>query len=172
MLISIHPKWVAKIFNGDKSAEIRRTAPKEWKDYLYGRTKIKPKPMTGYIYCTKDGERPIYLPWEFGVHENDGEYIADCDFAKGNGKVVAKFRLREVKHYVKSACKTACPDEFLEILEDSCLSKEELEEYAGENISFFAYYISDLVIFEKPMELKDFGLNWPPQSWCFVEAKE
>ena len=28
---------------------------------------------------------------------------------------------------------------------------------------------SDLVIFDKPKELSDFGLNRAPQSWCYVE---
>ena len=46
-LISIHSEWVIKIFNGEKTREIRKTAPKEWVDYLSGKTKEKPKPMTG-----------------------------------------------------------------------------------------------------------------------------
>ena len=41
VLISIRPKWVEKIANGQKTIEVRKTAPKE-------------VPFKGYIYCTKD----------------------------------------------------------------------------------------------------------------------
>lgn len=41
VLISIKPKWVEKIVNGEKTIEVRGTAPKE-------------VPFKAYIYCTKD----------------------------------------------------------------------------------------------------------------------
>lgn len=179
-LISIRPKWVAKILNGEKTLEIRRTAPKEWVDYLSGKTKEKPKPMTGYIYCTKDKPYIAYINGElYTQSDGTGREPADICF---NGKVCAKFTLMEVEHYVNGACKTACPDEFLDILKDSCLSSEELEEYAGVNMSFYAWHISDLVIFDKPKEISEFKedfQSWvynrkprPPFSWQYVEARE
>lgn len=41
VLISIQPKWVEKIVNGQKTIEVRKTAPK------------CDAPFKGYIYCTK-----------------------------------------------------------------------------------------------------------------------
>ena len=41
ILISIRPKWVEKIARGEKTIEVRRTAPKGI-------------PFKAYIYCTKD----------------------------------------------------------------------------------------------------------------------
>ena len=42
ILISIKPKWVAKILNGEKTIEIRKTMPK------------CDLPIDVYIYCTKE----------------------------------------------------------------------------------------------------------------------
>ena len=39
VLISIQPKWVAKIARGEKTIEVRKTAPKE-------------VPFKAYIYCS------------------------------------------------------------------------------------------------------------------------
>ena len=38
VLMSIHPKWCEKIFNGEKTIEVRKTAPKletPFKVYVY-----------------------------------------------------------------------------------------------------------------------------------------
>ena len=49
VLISIKPKWVEKIASGEKTIEVRKTAPKE-------------VPFKAYIYCTKgkDGYEWLY----------------------------------------------------------------------------------------------------------------
>ena len=69
--------------------------------------------------------------------------------------------------------------------EQSCLSAKEIIEYANGNVIYF-WHISDLVIYDKPKELREFRgrkLVWrgnnhihayeemkrPPQSWCYVE---
>ena len=44
ILISIKPKWVAKILNGEKTIEVRKTAPK------------CELPCEVYIYCSKGKE--------------------------------------------------------------------------------------------------------------------
>lgn len=43
VLISIRPEWVEKIVNGEKTIEVRKTAPKE-------------VPFKAYIYMTKNGK--------------------------------------------------------------------------------------------------------------------
>ena len=47
ILISIKPKWVAKILNGEKTIEMRKTMPKS------------DLPIDVYIYCTKDRENLV-----------------------------------------------------------------------------------------------------------------
>ncbi|MBO7213989.1 MAG: hypothetical protein J6V66_00680 [Clostridia bacterium] len=49
VMISIQPKWVEKIANGEKTIEVRKTAPKletPFKCYIY-ETKTKNKVGTG-----------------------------------------------------------------------------------------------------------------------------
>ena len=81
ILISIKPKWVAKILNGEKTIEIRKTMPK------------CDLPIDVYIYCTKDKE-----PCFAGVPRS-GKYTVL------NGKVVAKFTLNKVEEITNRYCK-------------------------------------------------------------------
>ena len=177
ILISIKPKWVAKILNGEKTIEIRKTCPEIFKHL---------KPYEGcsidvYIYCTKSD----YL----GYISN--RYI---------GKVVAKFTLNKVEEiklpYTKFGCSkwVGCEEERTlqtqtmneeTLLEKSCLEKDEIYGYLNfkhspDNVGY-AWCISNLVIFDKPKELNEFiqskrknyeepQVQKAPQSWCYVEA--
>lgn len=82
-----------------------------------------------------------------------------------------------------------------EIVNQACLTEAQLHTYAGGK-NCFAWHISDLKIYDTPKELSafsrpfencidkvcdDFGcascengghIKRPPQSWCYVEAKE
>lgn len=71
--------------------------------------------------------------------------------------------------------------------EQDCLTGQEMSEYAGKRDALFGWHISDLVIYDKPKELREFsngksvftigkngvlkytGMTRPPQSWCYVE---
>ena len=168
ILISIKPKWVAKILNGEKTIEVRKTYPK------------CELPITVYIYCTKTIKGVSSYDW--------GDFTFD-DLPK-LGKVVAKFTLREIDG-------VPCLDHFNpNDAEKTCISWVNLGKYVG-NKHFYAWHISDLVIFRKPRELWEFsygkprcllkskggvvinGFNFlddelhvikrPPQSWCYVE---
>ena len=194
ILISIKPKWVAKILNGEKTIEIRKTAPKEWMDYLYGKTKKKPEPMTVFIYCSK-GSGCIT-----SGHTTSGKTYPH--FPKGHsmfsGKVVAKFTLKDVYAIYNEALieqnDTIDSNYFagrkidyfwvkqisdLALLRDSFLFERELDEYLKGKIGY-ALKISDLEIFDKPKELSEFCtyrkpsyvLERAPQSWCYVEENK
>jgi len=150
ILISIKPKWVAKILSGEKTLEIRKTAPKEWVDYLNRKTdKPNPEPIIVNIYCTKS-DYIGYLP---------NKYV---------GKVVARFVLDKVR-----------PDYWSNALSGSCLSPYEVKEYV-KGSHFFSWQISDLEIFDEPKKLSDFCtyrkpsyvLERAPQSWCYVEERQ
>lgn len=205
-LIPIHPEWVAKILNGEKTIEIRRTAPKEWKDYLSGKTKVKPEPMTGYIYCTKDKRHLLRRFPGFYLKQQGRRYqirnrLCFSNPPILNGKVVAKFTLREVEelvldHFGYYAVKVS--DRLLIDQEcwihKTCTTNVDLVEYLKGKVGY-AWHISDLVIFDEPKELSEFRrhkrfvcynadfdyttieygqirLTKAPQSWCYVEAKE
>ena len=160
ILISIRPRWVAKILNGEKTIEIRKKFSKDYVGWVY-------------IYCTKDNHQLVkpkdydkYLLFTKGAVNYSHEQTL-------NGKVVAKFTLNKVKKISRyDTIKTSS-------LEQTCLSAEELWNYAKEFTYF--WHISNLVIFDEPKELSEFsgikanGLTYmlekAPQSWCYVEVE-
>lgn len=62
VLISIRPQWCEKIVNGEKTIEVRCTAPKE-------------VPFKAYIYCTYGNDRENYMLGSRG--KIIGEFICD-----------------------------------------------------------------------------------------------
>ena len=172
ILISIKPKWVAKILNGEKTIEIRKTAPK------------CELPIDVYIYCTKGGGL-IYDGDAFEPRYRSGKYSLCSDEKQClEGKTVAKFTLRKVeklKIYVGSYIPVAIlhtnsiPTCSL-MEKESCLTMDEIWKYT--KMKGYAWHISDLQLldnlmkpsgFDNLMELSDFGLKRAPQSWCYVE---
>ena len=164
IMISIKPKYVAQILNGEKTIEIRKTCPVQ----LRGDTPVKPEPIDVYIYCTKDKEKLVYVDYTpFG---NKG-YITtnlDCENNEINGKVVAKFTLNkveEVKFFMDYTFggiynTESYPNEKC-FERDCCLTQKELDVYINKDNYKrdkigYAWHISNLVIFDKPKELWQF----------------
>jgi len=99
ILISIRPKWCMKIFERQKTVEIRKRAPQ-----------IEP-PFKCYIYCTK------------ATMDDKTQLLVNGDI--GNGKVIGEFICDDAKEI--SVPRPAYRHEMDEkILRDSCLSYEEL----------------------------------------------
>lgn len=152
ILMPSHPKWVAKILNGEKTVDVRKTAPK------------CELPVEVYVYCTKGS--PTLMTC---MPEDD--YVL-------NGKIVAKFTLRKIEKPERCAGmyipETISHTDSMRVRfstgKESCLSIDEIWEYAKGN--GYAWHISDLEIFDVPKELSEFGLKKAPQNWCYVEAKE
>lgn len=178
ILLSIKPKYVAKILNGEKTIEIRKTMPK------------CDLPIDVYIYCTKEkhlmrkGEKEWLIKDKNFVYE-DANYYAGF-----NGKVVAKFTVRKVEEIVRydGEFYTSTYEEN-EICQNACLSLKEIHRYLINKEIGYAYHIEDLVIFDRPKELADFwhykggNLGLPnantrlvsnitkaPQNYCFVKV--
>lgn len=169
-LTSIHPKWCAKIFNFEKTLEIRRTAPKDWVDYLSGKTKKKPEPMTGYIYCTKgmpfvmactdiDG-KPFYPTVEKCVYLDENTKASKHPELFLNGYIVANFTLRKVEEILALPTEIGCsyqtltlPFKFL--MKKSCVNSEGFNHYLKCK-NGYAWHISDLEIFDEPKKLSEF----------------
>ena len=86
ILISVQPKWVAKIFNGEKTIEIRKTMPK------------CDLPIDVYIYCTKkETLRQVAFRGWFNSNKWEKKYpLASCS-VDYSGKVVAKFTLNKIE---------------------------------------------------------------------------
>lgn len=173
VLISIRPKWTEKIANGEKTIEVRKTAPQE-------------VPFKCYIYETQ-GQ---YVKFTHGAHTKYGY---------GRGKVIGEFICDKVYSIKNRGSSFSVADEEQsvtnEIARQSCLYYDDMVSYFG-NKDGFGWHISDLKIYDKPKELSEFCIPckvscencknplyfecWceekgkkivtrPPQSWCYVE---
>lgn len=147
ILISIKPKWVAKILNGEKTIEIRKTMPK------------CDLPIDVYIYATKEGKLyDDYPNMANGRFKHNKVYKGEHNIS---GKVVAKFTLNKVEEYINGHnCDyikhnaSSCLD-FEKVLKPSCVIEDELYCYA-EDLHFYAWHIDNLEIFDEPKELSGF----------------
>lgn len=177
ILMSIQPKWVAKILNGEKTIEIRKRFPKDYRGWVY-------------IYCTKAKtakdnllELDVYddeIKYKLERYCNVEDYDAACDML--NRKVVARFYCDHIETFYaidKGLCKL------------SCLLPHEINNYL-QSKEGYAIYIWQLEIFNKPKELSEFKrycvnkectgcgcdycdknyLTKAPQSWQYVEVEE
>lgn len=188
VMLSIRPKWVEKIVNGEKTIEVRKTRPK------------LQTPFKCYIYCTL----PKY-PHEDFIATN---YPMPQFY--GGGKVVGEFTCDRIYEI----CKRGIPENFdycylslnewgnddietkIKAISASCVSKEELNAYGAKAPLLYGWHISDLLIYDQPRELSEFrratdpcdschaeytweckdckklggDIKRPPQSWCYVEA--
>lgn len=174
VMLSIRPKWVEKIASGEKTIEVRKTRPK------------LDTPFKVYIYCTL----PKY------PHE---DFIA-TDYPKpqfyGGGKVIGEFTCDRIDRLAPANEPYGIYDIDDDYVLQTCLENGALWDY-GHGTPLFGWHISDLKIYDKPRELREFKKNnrdcfyadlglakrdcpdcknsgcfleRPPQSWCYVEA--
>ena len=178
IMISIKPKWVAKILNGEKTIEIRKTMPK------------CDLPIDVYIYCTKDKENLLDVGYAdfFSPRFIIRKDHKNCAM---NGKVVAKFTLNKVEElYIRWGWgwETKSIDNIKVLESKTCLTRYDFAKYL-KGKKGYAWHISNLVIFDKPKEISefwhynpkeqhyrgfpfcDFALTKSPQSWQFIEVE-
>ncbi len=144
IIISIRPKWVACILNGEKTIEARKSAPK------------CELPIEVYIYCTKGD----YI----GRISNKyvGKVVAKFRLRKVE-EIICRPICGEWECYTKTLG-------YSEISQASCLKNREIVRYLkGKN--GYAWHISDLQIFGEPKSLSDFGLKRAPQSWQYIKEE-
>ena len=160
ILISIKPKWVAKILGRDKTIEIRKTAPK------------CELPIDVYIYCTKGS----FIGYLSKIYV--GKVVAKFTLRKV--EEIKSHILTKTNAYGIQRIETTFTTQtlsFRELKKLSCLACDDLMEYLNDTDGY-AWHISDLQLldnlmkpsgFDNLMELSDFGLKKAPQSWCYVE---
>ena len=182
VLIAIRPQWVEKIASGQKTIEVRKTAPKEvpFKAYIYesrnGGHRCK--------HCNEKDSCYSYAPKNVGCYNGMGKVIGEfiCDNVE---------RLEE--HIEQGGLYYILSDTFNE---QAQLDNWELHDY-GKGKTLYGWHISDLKIYDKPRELSEFSrpcsysglcfsckrtsfkkdgnllcntkITRPPQSWMYVE---
>lgn len=171
ILMSIQPKWVAKILNGEKTIEVRKKFPKDYVGWVY-------------IYCTKgNGCLDYDIEWKtkkwFWWTEKDYKNILPNVNKFFNGKVVGRFWCDKVEHFEFETISRDIDGYWWDngkmvehsfITKQCCLTTDEFRKYI-EYGGGYAIHISKLEVFDKPKELKEFGVVKAPQSYMFVEGE-
>ena len=171
VLISIRPKWVEKIANGEKTIEVRKTKPK------------LDTPFKCYIYCTLQGCNEFF-------RVDLGRDVAKWNrgkWADRKGNVIGEFICDRI---YELAPLNHAPDD---AEKQACLTREEIVNYLKG--TGYGWHISDLRIYDTPRDLGEFqratdpcdschaeytwectdckklsgDIKRPPQSWCYVE---
>lgn len=153
VLISIRPEWVEKIASGKKTIEVRKTAPKEspFKAYIY-ETKGK-KIECGFHF--EDTGITLREKYVFGMHK---ARIIKHYRDEGRGKVIGEFICDKAERFSVGSLRSD------DIEKLACLSYNDIinyfykpEELDGKTAKQgFAWHISDLKIYDKPKELREF----------------
>ena len=128
VLISIRPEWCEMIANGEKTIEVRKSKPK------------LETPFKCYIYETR-GRTDI--PWQ----DEDGH----LDF-HGRGQIIGEFVCDRITNLFAES--RFWIDE--KIVEKTCLTGNQIREYANGKESIYGWHISDLKIYDKPRDAGEF----------------
>ena len=187
VMLSIRPKWVEKIANGEKTIEVRKTKPK------------LETPFKCYIYCTNI--RP-FLVWgdvfrgdwftEFTRISGYSRAEADKIWDVFNGHIAGEFTCDRIYKIDKDSTdflfKFGRLSVYKQAAEEKCglcmaMTDDELHGYLG-HCQGYGWHISGLRIYDEPRELgvfrkpefptglrlEDDEIKHPPQSWYYVEA--
>lgn len=147
VLLSVRPKWCAKIASKEKTVEIRKTCPK-----------VDP-PFKVYIYCTQPNS---YNPCVLLHYRRQNSTVYDSFFT---ARVIGEFMCDEVAHLDMDSIGLGRYDEnvFYHYTDSvdgdsewtTCLTREEVMEYTNGKRPY-GWHISDLVIYDKPKKLEEF----------------
>ena len=156
VLIAIRPQCVEKIARGEKTIEVRKSAPQE-------------VPFKAYIYCCKA------KPYLYKEANPPFELFLDSELYKGNGyddrlfsgKVIGEFICDKVErleeHIEQGGLYYILSDTFNE---QAQLDNWELHDY-GKGKTLYGWHISDLKIYDKPRELSEFSRPCSYSGLCF-----
>lgn len=174
ILLSIKSEHLINILNGEKTLELRKTIPSDYKGWVYLYC-TKAEPLLGYEYVTTDDDG---YGGGSGFCYSLQVDIDDFDILEHllNGKVVARFWFDEYDFigygdtgYYEPAPTfeddnethlVECGDDYFitnDQVNKTYLSIEEIKNY-GKGKSLYAWKIKDLEIFNQPMNLRDFAV--------------
>ena len=179
VLMSMQPNWCALVGSGKKKDEIRKTKP------------TQETPFKVLIYCTanKQGTKDL-----LEIHGTDGiirkanckvigEFVCDSithydaelwddETFECIQEIYEPDDFAEYGEYEHKLIADNSDDDWKRnpLVKTSCVSIEELRKYLGQGFhDFYAWHISDLVIYDKPKELTDFII--PSKIGCCNDGK-
>ena len=151
ILLSIQPRWVAAIRDGEKTAELRRVRPR------------LDVPFKVYMYQTRNTKLTMWT--------REGEKRTEY---KDMGKVVGEFICNNIQRFDMDSVGLFLAD--LEgkpyVADDSAwklaLTDEEIRGYCHGKRPW-GWHISSLKFYDEPKELSELGVECAPQSFVYVE---
>lgn len=167
ILMSIRPEWCAKIFNGEKTIEVRKTRP------------LIDMPFKVYVYCTKQKLTKTTCMHSY-LHKNEpkackkyGEITTWCSIgdvhvnsntpwsfrAYGmHGKVIGSFVCDKVYKIVPDGeYYSNGYDIDDDMLSETCLGRGYLTGY-GLGYTLYGWHITEPQLFEKPRDITEFAI--------------
>ena len=164
VMLSLRPQWAEKIFNGEKTIEVRKSRPSI------------PTPFKVYVYMTKH-------KWIFKL----------LPFLKNRfAKVIGKFVCDRIDEYTFSNYEARYRINDVDLAK-TCLNHPELIAY-GKSKYLYGWHITEPLLFDKPRDITEFVLygkcaedckdrmtckyfkrtflKRPPMSWYYIEADE
>jgi len=179
VLLSIRPNWCKLIWSGMKTVEVRRNRPK------------LETPFKVYIYCS--GNSGWLMRSQKGLRKMDRKVIGEFTCDKID-KLVHVGTMMDINILTLDGLYKPAD----ELLQAACLTEETAKKYLqGRN--GYGWHISELKFYDRPVNLKElwaiqpcthrgdccscrrwdaeklicrgevFGIERPPQSWCYVE---
>lgn len=170
VMLSLRPQWCEKIFNVEKTIEVRKTAPK------------LETPFTVYVYQTR-----------LKVNKGDSFMVVDAlNENLGCGKVIGSFVCDRIDEYTFSNYEARYRINDVDLAK-TCLNHPELIAY-GKSKYLYGWHITEPLLFDKPRDITEFVLygkcaedckdrmtckyfkrtflKRPPMSWYYIEADE
>ena len=162
VILSLRPQWCEKIFNGEKTIEVRKSYPSI------------PTPFTVYVYETKGKTKywsqPMPMPYTEGRGKVIGSFVCDrIDEYEGEfwdddtyERIQEPWEPSDFAEYGEYEYDTIGENgEFygkgIELSKQSCLSWNELRKYVGQGLKdFYGWHITEPTLFDKPRELCEF----------------
>ena len=177
ILMSIQSKWLCEILDGEKTVELRKRFPKDYRGWVY-------------LYCTKGKPYLLRLFGRYFITDYLAPEVKDDGLVK-NGLVVALVWVDNVEELITLSwdTQTATLSEF-DLSVKSCVSIKDLNNNFNKG---FAIHFSKLEIFDKPKELGEFWadpidfqvhtkaeaiaegyrpIQRAPQSWQYIYIEE
>lgn len=160
-LFSIHPKWCEKIFNGEKTIEVRKTAPKPPFKVVVYCTKAQTGSYKGNLYINPPKKRKEIGVADWWSERKDelsinGGYLQFNAFL-AHGKVIGEFICEKVdKISVHNDTVYSVGNLFADKLKNMCLTVAELKEYLGAKNKGYAIGITAPKLYGKPKGLGEF----------------
>ena len=147
VLISIQPKWCKLIASGKKTVEVRKSRPK------------LETPFKVYIYCTQNTPYSPVIPMRY-EKEGGNIYIGGKRYAEFlTGKVIGEFVCDNIINIVYDV------NEYYGVCQNQTqIPYDELDKYLNTCMGY-GWHISDLVIYDKPKELREFR-RYPRTEHC------